>query len=111
MFGDHTFMNTSKTAFFDALDNTAARYWFDLFVNVPRNVVAEAPKIKQRQFASFDMLPTILAALDCKVEGERLGFGVNLFSGQQTLLERYGKNRLNEELMKKNTVYRTFLQK
>ena len=111
MFGDHTFMNTSKTAFFDALDNTAARYWFDLFVNVPRNVVAEAPKIKQRQFASFDMLPTILAALDCKVEGERLGLGVNLFSGQQTLLERYDKNRLNEELMKKNTVYRTFLQK
>jgi len=49
--------------------------------------------------------------LDGKVEGERLGLGVNLFSGQQTLLERYGKNRLNEELMKKNTVYRTFLQK
>ena len=45
---------------------------------------------KNRIFTSFDMYPTILAALGVKVEGDRLGLGVNLFSGEKTLAEKIG---------------------
>ena len=32
------------------------------------------------KFSQFDMFPTTLAALGVKIEGNKLGLGVNLFS-------------------------------
>jgi len=51
------------------------------------------------------MFPTILASMGCKINGDRLGLGVNLFSGMKTLIERYDEETLNRELMTNNTVY------
>lgn len=61
---------------------------------------------KNRAFSTMDIFPTVLAAMGCKIEGNRLGLGVNLFSGKKTLCERYGTGWLNEEL-KKGSVYYT----
>lgn len=55
-----------------------------------------------REYTTFDLFPTTLAALGAKIDGERLGLGVNLFSGEQTLLERDGYAVMNEELKKKS---------
>ena len=60
-----------------------------------------------RQFGTFDMFPTTLAALNVEIEGDRLGLGTNLFSAQETLTETYGYDVLNEELQKKSVFYNT----
>ena len=58
-----------------------------------------------RSFTTLDMFPTTLAAMDVKIEGDKLGLGVNLFSDEQTLLERFGGEYLNTELMKNSELY------
>ena len=63
-----------------------------------------------RQFTVFDMYPTTLAAIGAKIEGDRLGLGVNLFSDTPTLLEKYGYDKLNDELEKKSEYYNTKLK-
>lgn len=40
-----------------------------------------------------------------EIEGERLGLGVNLFSDEQTLAERYGYDYMFDELSKMSTFY------
>lgn len=61
-------------------------------------------KEKQRLFSTLDMFPTTLASLGVKIEGDRLGLGVNLFSKEKTLLEELGFEYVNEELIK-NSIY------
>ena len=58
-----------------------------------------------REFATFDMFPTTLAALGVKIEGDKLGIGVNLFSDAETLTEKYGYDDLEAELQKKSDYY------
>ena len=57
------------------------------------------------------MLPTTLSSIGAKIEGERLGFGTNLFSGEKTLTEKYGYEKLNRELEKSSRFYdNTFVE-
>lgn len=60
-----------------------------------------------RQYAAFDMYPTILASIGIKIPGERLGLGTNLFAqDHKTLLEKYGSlDKLNYELSKRSDFY------
>ncbi len=72
------------------------RHVYNCFINTPVNT----ENTKNRQFCTFDMLPTTLAAMGCTIEGDRLGLGTNLFSATPTLYEEtdgaiaheYGKN-------------------
>jgi phosphoglycerol transferase len=49
------------------------------------------------------MFPTTLTAIGCKIEGDRLGLGVDLFSGKETLFERLGLSTVNEEFKRKSS--------
>lgn len=60
---------------------------------------------KNRAFTSLDMYPTTLASLGVKIEGNKLGLGTNLFSNEQTLIEKYDYNYVNEEIKKKSFYY------
>jgi phosphoglycerol transferase len=51
------------------------------------------------------MFPTTLAALGATIEGDRLGLGTNLFSDKETLTEKYGYDKLEEELSKTSDFY------
>lgn len=53
-----------------------------------------------RQFATIDNFPTTLAAIGCTIDGNRLGLGTNLFSSEDTLIERDGLDYVNTELQK-----------
>ena len=64
---------------------------------------------KNREFSAYDMYPTILASMGAKVEGNRLGFGVNLFSGEKTLIESIGREYFNDELLKSSEFYDTII--
>ncbi|MBO4695936.1 MAG: LTA synthase family protein [Lachnospiraceae bacterium] len=60
---------------------------------------------KTRDYSALDMFPTTLAAMGFEIEGNRLGLGVNLYSAEPTLVERYGLENLNKELLKHSKYY------
>lgn len=61
---------------------------------------------KQNRLASsFDMFPTTLHSLGVTIDGNRLGLGTNLYSLEETLLEKYGLDKVNSELKKKSKYY------
>jgi len=99
--GDHCSMNTEY--FEDYVDDGYVRRVYNCFLNS-----AFLPeKEKNREFTTLDMFPTTLAALGCKIEGDRLGLGTNLFSARQTLAEELGIDYLNEEILKISPYYET----
>lgn len=52
----------------------------------------------------FDLFPSLLAALGFVVEGERLGFGYNVFSSEVTPDENY-RDRLRKRVLSHSKVY------
>lgn len=97
--GDHL---TMQTNFFeleegDDYDKTV--------VSIIINSVVQSSNTKKRQYSTLDFMPTTLAALGANIEGDKLGLGVNLFSNEQTLLEKYGKDYVEEELKKTSKFY------
>ena len=64
---------------------------------------------KPRNYSALDSLPTFLAAMGVKEGNEEikhLGLGTNVFTNQQTLIEKYGIETVNEELMKRSQLLR-----
>ena len=53
----------------------------------------------------MDMFPTTLASLGATIEGDRLGLGTNLFSGEQTLAEKLTFDQLNDDLSRKSKFF------
>lgn len=102
--GDHFSMDSG---YFDRnVDATYVRHGYNCIINA----AAETENTKNRQFSSLDMFPTTLAALGCSIEGDQLGFGVNLFSDRQTLIEEYGYSALCTELNKRTEYYESFYE-
>lgn len=56
----------------------------------------------ERVYSTMDLFPTTLAAMGVSIEGDRLGMGVNLFSGEETLIEKYGVDKCKEEIDRKS---------
>ena len=96
--GDHLSMDAS---FMEDIDEGYQRTIYNCIINAPLKPVKE----KNRSFGTFDMFPTTLAALGVQIEGERLGLGTNLFSDEETLCEKYGYEKLFEELQKESHFY------
>lgn len=69
------------------------------------NGTAQTVNTQNRVFTPMDMFPTTLAAMGCQIEGERLGFGVNLYSDVPTLAERMGLKALNDQLGRSTLPY------
>ena len=81
--GDHPRMDTTLVDDTDYYDRTV----YNCFLNA---VPTPEGAITERVVTSFDLFPTTLAAMGFSIEGERLGLGVNLFSGEKTLAEQVG---------------------
>ena len=99
--GDHPAMINPETA--GLPKDKIERYWLNIFINS----TLPAPKAKQA-FTSFDMFPTILEAMGARIDGHALGLGRSLFSNQETLLEKYGKDSLNVLINRKGDSYNHF---
>lgn len=80
------------------------RHTFNLILNAPKNET-NGIKTKNRIFGTYDMFPTTLAAIGVKIEGNRLGLGTNLLSGKKTIAERYGFNKVNDQLSQSSRFY------
>ncbi len=101
--GDHLFMDTAQTTPFSPDTDKNARRWIDIFINATPVIFTQ--NIKNREFSDFDMFPTMLSALGCKIRNNRLGFGVDLFSSEPTLLERFSKEEINKQLSVRSKQY------
>ncbi len=97
--GDHLTMDNGY------IERTAGedyeRHTYNCFLNSPITPTS----LYNRDFTTFDMFPTTLAAIGCEIEGERLGLGTNLFSTRKTLTEEYGFDYISDELAKQSDYY------
>ncbi|MBQ6898056.1 MAG: LTA synthase family protein, partial [Clostridia bacterium] len=94
--------------FIESLDGIKKyhRSCYNLIIN-PANDLDELPAERRfsRDWAVFDMFPTILASIGCEIEGDRLGIGTNLFSDRDTVFEEFGVDYVNDELVKRSNFY------
>ena len=97
--GDHL---TMQSDFFEIEDG---QEYDKTVVSVIINSAVESNNTKNRQYSTMDMYPTTLAALGVTIEGDRMALGTNLFSDEQTLIEKYGIEYVNEELKKTSKFY------
>ena len=97
--GDHESMDNGY--FQRNVDEDYQRMLYNCFINAAAKPVRKT----DRQFTALDLFPTTLAALGCTIEGDRLGLGTNLFSGKNTLCEKYGFEVFNDELAKASDYY------
>ena len=73
-------------------------------VNIIINPAIEAQNTK-RAYSTMDLYPTTLAAIGAEIEGNKLGLGTNIFSEEQTLIEKYGLEYIDNELSKTSKFY------
>lgn len=93
--GDHPTMDSD---FCKDVDSGYIRKVYTSFINSS----VEVQNDTNRNYTTFDMFPTALAAMGAEIEGDRLGLGTNLFSTVQTLTERVGIETEKKELEKKS---------
>ena len=96
--GDHLHMNND---YFENIDENYERTVYNLFIN---SAIPDQNS-KNRLFSTMDLFPTTLASLGYTIEGDRLALGTNLYSGKKTLVEKYGKEKVDDEFEKKSEYY------
>ena len=97
LLGDHQVMQDS---FYKGKDNYT-RVNYNAIINSSKEPINN----KNREFSMFDMYPTILSSIGFEIEGEKLGFGVNLYSDEKTLIEILGRSKFDKELKKSSDYY------
>ena len=98
--GDHLTMDK------DFLNSIDAKYDRKTFTAIINPAVTREEN-SNRLFCTLDLFPTTLAAMGCKIEGDRLGLGTNLYSSKKTLFEEYGEDFVNAELSKNSEFVNT----
>lgn len=96
--GDHL---TMQTDFFELEEG---QEYDKKVVNLIMNPAIEASNTN-RAYSTFDLYPTTLAAIGAEIDGNKLALGTNLFSKELTLIEKYGLEYINNELMKTSKFY------
>ena len=102
LIGDHLNMNTNYFSEYPEYNRTI----YNTFIN---SSVTDVSHTKNRLFSAYDLYPTILASVGAEIEGDKIGFGVNLFSGKKTMFEELGINEFNTELLKRSTYYSKYI--
>jgi phosphoglycerol transferase len=101
VFGDHLFPGSRL------VKGATNRRWINFFINESKVPVHG----ENRLYSDIDMFPTILSSMNFDIEGDRLGFGTDLFSDKRTLVESIGLDSLNSEIrkMSNHLMYESYL--
>ncbi|SMP40156.1 phosphoglycerol transferase [Fibrobacter sp. UWB10] len=101
VFGDHLFPGNRL------VKGATDRKWVNFFINPSKVPVSN----ENRLYSDIDMFPTILSSINFNIDGERLGFGTDLFGGKKTLIECIGLDSLNKEIrkMSNHLMYESYL--
>ena len=102
--GDHLTMQSNIMDMFD-YDNEDNRFIYNVYLNTEK----DTDNVKNRKFNALDFYPTTLSALGFEIENDRLGLGTDLFSGEETLTEKYGIKELDDRLRDKSSFYNDVL--
>lgn len=102
--GDHRSMDKK---FFAGWDPAYERTVVNMFIN-PAIPYPAPERMRNRDFAPFDIFPTTLAAMGIKIDGDRCGLGTNLFSDKKTLVEEFGLDEVNDELSRPCYFYSSY---
>ncbi len=97
--GDHPRMDTTLVSGVDYLDRTI----YNCFINTDKQI--SELNLTNRSFTAMDIFPTVLSALNFKIEGNKLGLGTDMFSGEKTLAEKMGTDNLQSEINKYSKYY------
>ena len=92
--GDHPRMDQQLVKGVDYYDRT--------LYHAIINPATEAVNTENRIVTLLDMYPTVLGALGYSIEGDRIGFGTNLFSDRPTVYEEVGYEYFESEIVKKS---------
>ena len=95
--GDHPRMDQALVS------NVRDRMVYNCFINTGYD--KSKLDLKNRQFNTMDMFPTVLSALGYKIPGGRLGLGTDMFSGEKTLCEELSSDYIDEEVQKYSQFY------
>lgn len=90
--GDHPTMDS------DFCVDMSPDYQRKVYFSIINGAPVQHRSAEPRDCSVFDFFPTTLAALGVSIEGDRLGLGVNLYSDEQTLIERFGPGECNRRL-------------
>jgi phosphoglycerol transferase len=93
--GDHLTMDA------DFCENVSNDYQRTVYTTVI-NGAAQPEEETYREYTTFDMFPTTLAAMGVEIPGNKLGLGTNLYSSENTLLEVYGYEDMDSGLQAKS---------
>lgn len=96
--GDHLSMDTD---FFKNISPDYTRTVLNMFINSSE----KSNNTKNRLYTTMDLFPTTLVSLGVNIPNNRLGLGTNLFSDEKTILEKYGEEKVNEEIQLKSNFY------
>ncbi len=97
--GDHETMDSGYIT-----RNVAEGYERHVYNCIINSAVSGA-NYNNRYFTAMDLFPTMLAAMGCEIEGERLGIGTNLFSERPTLMEEMGVDEFMEQMTRRSEYY------
>lgn len=101
--GDHTMpalSSKAKVPFSDSL------YWTNFIINS-----AVTTPVRERQYSSLDMFPTLLESMGFNLKNRSAGLGRSLYSDSLTMLELYGRKTLDSLLRERSIQYDKFLMK
>lgn len=101
--GDHCYM--SKTIGAIKIPDEYDRTVYNAFINTGLPL---SPAYSRRQFASFDIAPTILESAGIELPDGKFGLGVSLFRDTPTLVEQYGLEYVNEQTRRCSVLYDSF---
>ena len=104
--GDHLYMGDDLYDDPAKNNNNHARHAYNVFINAGKDYSLFA---KNRSYCTFDYFPTIIDCLGIKYDAPGLGIGRSLVREGKTLLEELGEEKLSEEIVKKNKLYRKLL--
>ncbi len=99
--GDHTMPSLSLKA---GVSTSDSLYWTNFIINS-----AVTTPVRERQYSSLDMFPTLLEAMGFKLENRGAGLGRSLYSDSLTMLELYGRKMLDSLLRERSIQYDEFL--
>lgn len=94
--GDHLTMDSD---FCNEIEGNYDRKVYTCYINS----ACKEGNEKKRLYSTFDNFPTTLSSLGVKIKGDKLGLGTNLFSKEETILEKYGTDYCREQLSKKSS--------
>lgn len=99
--GDHAMPMLSPKANVSPMDSL---YWVNFIINS----AIQGP-VRERQYSSLDVFPTLLESMGFALENRGIALGRSLYSDSLTMLELYGRHTLDSLLRVRSIQYDKFL--